>query len=165
NIMHLVMIAIAIGVILDDGIIMTENAHRHLANLWERALRLGRKPSAAEITHTIRLASQQIAKPAFVTTVIIITGFLPVFFLTGQEGKLFTPLAWTKSLVMICSAALAVTFVPLLMTLVMRARMLPEERNPLTRLFNAIYQPVLRLALELRWLTVLLAALSLLAAI
>jgi Cu(I)/Ag(I) efflux system membrane protein CusA/SilA len=162
NIMSLGGIAIAIGVITDDGIVMTENAHRHLANLWERCRLAGRVPAPAEITHTIRLASQQVAKPAFVTTLIVICGFLPVFFLTGQEGKLFGPLAWTKSLVMICSACLAVSFVPLLMTLVMRTRMLPEDSNPLNRFFNVLYQPVLRLAMELRWLTMLLAVLALL---
>ena len=157
NIMSLGGVAIAIGVIVDDGIIMTENAHRHLANLWRRAKQLGRKPTPREITESIRIAAQQIAKPAFVTTLIIICGFVPVFFLTGQEGKLFSPLAYTKTFVMLASACMAVTLVPVLMTLIMRTRMLPEEHNPLSRLLNAIYQPPLRFAMQLRWLTIVLA--------
>lgn len=163
NIMSLGGVAIAVGVIVDDGIVMTENCHRHLALLWERCRRESRRPSGAEITATIKRASQQIGKPAFVTTLIIICGFAPVFFLTGQEGKLFTPLAWTKSLVMIGSALMAVTFVPVMMRILMRTRMLPEESNPLNKFLNRLYEPPLRLALELRWLTVGLALLALLA--
>lgn len=162
NIMSLGGVAIAIGVIVDDGIIMTENAHRHLANLWTRARRLGRDPNRVEITETIRIACQQIGKPAVTTTLIIVCGFLPVLFLTGQEGKLFSPLAWTKSLVMLASAAMAVTLVPVLMTMIMTKRMLPEEANPLNRVLNWVYQPFLRLAMQFRWLTILLAVLALL---
>lgn len=163
NIMSLGGVAIAIGVIVDDGIVMTENAHRHLANLWARAAKLKRRPTGWEITQAIRTACQQVAKPAFVTTLIVICGFLPVLFLTGQEGKLFSPLAWTKSLVMLASACLAVTLVPVLMTLIMTKRMLPEDANPLNRLLNWCYQPFLRLAMQLRWLTVILALLTLVA--
>ncbi|MCC7479384.1 efflux RND transporter permease subunit [bacterium] len=162
NIMSLGGVAIAVGVIVDDGIVMTENCHRHLAELWDRCRREGRRPSGAEVTLTIKRAAQQISKPAFVTTLIIICGFAPVFFLTGQEGKLFTPLAWTKSLVMIASALMAVTFVPVMMRLLMRTRMLPEENNPLNKVLNRIYEPPLRLALELRWLTIGLAVAALL---
>lgn len=157
NIMSLGGVAIAIGVIVDDGIVMTENAHRHLANLWSRAKLLGRKPTGREITETIRIACQQVAKPAFVTTLIIICGFTPVFFLTGQEGKLFGPLAFTKTFVMLASACMAVTLVPVLMTLFMRTRMLPEDNNPLNRFLNLLYMPFLRLAMQLRWLTIVLA--------
>jgi Cu(I)/Ag(I) efflux system membrane protein CusA/SilA len=157
NIMSLGGVAIAIGVIVDDGIVMTENVHRHLAGLWTRAVAAGRRPAPAEISRAILRGSQQVAKPAFVTTLIIITSFLPVFFLTGQEGKLFGPLAWTKSLVMLASAVLCVTLVPVLMQLLLRTRMLPEESNPLTRLLNALYAGPLRFALELRWLTLLVA--------
>lgn len=163
NIMSLGGVAIAIGVIVDDGIVMTENAHRHLANLWARCKVFGRKPTSREITQTIRNACQQVAKPAFVTTLIVICGFVPVFFLTGQEGKLFSPLAYTKTFVMLASACLAVTLSPVLMTLIMRTRMLPEDANPLNRVLNAIYQPPLRLAMQLRWLTIILALLMLVA--
>jgi Cu(I)/Ag(I) efflux system membrane protein CusA/SilA len=165
NIMSLGGIAIAIGVIVDDGIVMVENAHRHLANLWARAKDAGRRPSGREITLTIRRAAQQVGKPVFFTTLIILTSFAPVFFLTGQEGKLFTPLAWTKSFVMLASAIMAVTLVPVLMRLLMRQRMIHEERNPLARFFNLLYQPVLRMALQLRWLTLLLAVAALIASI
>jgi copper/silver efflux system protein len=161
NIMSLGGVAIAIGVIVDDGIVMTENAHRHLANLWARAKQLGRKPSGREITETIRIACQQVAKPAFVTTLIIICGFTPVFFLTGQEGKLFSPLAFTKTFVMLASACMAITLVPVLMTLLMRTRMLPEDSNPLNRFLNMLYMPPLRFAMQLRWLTIVLALLAL----
>ncbi len=157
NIMSLGGVAIAIGVIVDDGIVLTENAHRHLAFLWQRAKRLGRQPTRWEINTAIRLACQQVAKPAVVTTLIVITSFLPVLLLTGQEGKLFTPLAWTKSLVMLASATLAVTLAPVLMTLFMTRRMLPEDANPLNRVLNWLYQPFLRLALQLRWLTIIIA--------
>ncbi|MBN2080631.1 efflux RND transporter permease subunit [bacterium] len=162
NIMSLGGIAIAIGVIVDDGIVMVENAHRHLANLWERCRWAGRRPSGAEISLTVKRAAQQVGKPVFFTTLIILTSFAPVFFLTGQEGKLFTPLAFTKSFVMLASAMMAVTLVPVLMKLLMRTRMAPEEKNPLARFFNLLYQPVLKWALQLRWLTVLLAIATLL---
>ena len=162
NIMSLGGIAIAIGVFVDDGIVMVENCHRHLAELWERAKFMGRRPTALEIKETIRRSAQQIGKPVVMTTIIIVISFLPVFFLTGQEGRLFTPLAWTKSLVMFASAIMAVTLVPVLMLLLMRGRMLHEEKNPVARLLNALYLPPLRLALELRWLTMLVAVAALL---
>ena len=162
NIMSLGGIAIAIGVIVDDGIVMVENAHRHLAALWQRCARIGRRPHPGEVTLTVKRAAQQVGKPVFLTTLIILTSFAPVFFLTGQEGKLFIPLAFTKSFVMLASALMAVTLVPVLMALIMRRRMLPEEKNPLARLFNAIYQPVLKWALNLRWLTVAVAVAALL---
>ncbi|MDQ3023380.1 MAG: CusA/CzcA family heavy metal efflux RND transporter, partial [bacterium] len=163
NIMSLGGIAIAIGVVDDDSITLVENASRHLALLWQRAKAAGRKPTPYEITETIKRSAQQIGKPVFMTTVIIVVSFLPVFFLTGQEGKLFTPLAWTKGLVMFASALMAITLVPVLMRLLMRTRMLPEETNPISRVMNAVYFPALKLALELRWLTVILAVLALLA--
>jgi Cu(I)/Ag(I) efflux system membrane protein CusA/SilA len=163
NIMSLGGIAIAIGVIVDDGIVMVENAARHLSNLWTRCRKEKRKPSAGEINLTIKRAAQQVGKPVVLTTVIIITSFAPVFFLTGQEGKLFTPLAWTKSFVMIASAIMAVTIVPVLMKLLLRTRMLPEESNPLARFLNLLYQPPLKWGLQLRWLTLLVAIAALVA--
>ena len=162
NIMSLGGIAIAIGVIVDDGIVMVENCHSHLAKLWEHCKTVGRKPTGSEISETVKYAAQQIGKPVVFTTLIIITSFGPVFFLTGQEGKLFGPLAYTKSLVMLASAVMAVTLVPVLMKLLMRGRMLPEERNPLSRFFNWLYLGPLKLCLQLRWLAVVLAIASLL---
>lgn len=161
NIMSLGGIAIAIGVIVDNGIVMVENAHRHLANLWKIAKRENRKPSAHAITETIKRSAQQVGKPMFFSTVIIITSFIPVFFLTGQEGKLFTPLAWTKSFVMMASAIMAVTLVPVLMSILMRVRMLPEESNPLAKFLTWLYLPPLRWGLQFRWLTILIAIASL----
>jgi len=161
NIMSLGGIAIAIGVIVDNGIVMVENASRHLSDLWARAKREKRRPEGREITETIKLSTQQVAKPMFFSTVIIVTSFAPVFFLTGQEGKLFTPLAWTKSFVMLASAIMAVTLVPVLMRLIMRARIMPEESNPLSKFFNWLYQPPLKWSLQLRWLAVLLAVAAL----
>jgi copper/silver efflux system protein len=163
NIMSLGGIAIALGVVDDDSITLVENGSRHLALLWQRAKAAGRRPTPYEITETIKRSCQQIGKPVFMTTMIIVVSFMPVFFLTGQEGKLFTPLAWTKGLVMFASALMSLTLVPVLMRLLMRVRMLPEESNPISRVMNAIYFPPLRLALELRWLTVLLAVIALLA--
>ncbi|MCB1220136.1 MAG: efflux RND transporter permease subunit [Planctomycetales bacterium] len=163
NIMSLGGIAIAIGVIVDDGIVMVENCHAHLAKLWERCKKQGRKPTPNEITQTIKYAAQQVGKPVFFTTLIIITSFGPVFFLTGSEGKLFTPLAYTKSLVMLASAVMAVTLVPVLMRMLMRGRMLPEEHNPLSRFFNWLYMGPLKFCLQLRWLAVAIAIASLFA--
>ena len=91
-----------------------------------------------------------LAALAILAGTVLAAVFLPVFFLTGQEGKLFTPLAFTKTFVMLASAFLAVTLVPVLMTFIMRTKMLPEDSNPLNRLFNFFYQPPLRAAMQLK---------------
>ena len=161
NIMSLGGIAIAIGVIVDDGIVMVENCHSHLARLWEHCRKAGRKPTGLEINQSVKEAAQQVGKPVFFTTLIIITSFGPVFFPTGQEGTLLGPLAYTNSLVMLASAVMAVTLVPVLMKLLMRGRMLPEERNPLSRFFNWLYLGPLKLCLQLRWLAIVISVASL----
>src|SRR5690242_10262704 len=96
----------------------------------------------------IEKAARQVGKPVAFSTLIIIVSFLPVFILTGQEGKLFHPLAWTKTLVMISSMVLAITLVPALMILLMKGRMPPENKNPVSSFFNRLYAPVLRWCLE-----------------
>jgi len=96
----------------------------------------------------IEKAARQVGKPVFHSVLIIVVAFLPVFMLSGQEGKLFHPLAWTKTLVMVASMLLTVTLVPVLMVLFMRGRLRPESQNPVSRFFARGYEPVLRWCLE-----------------
>ena len=147
NIMSLAGIAIAIGVLVDAGIVMVENVIRH-AELAERAAR--RRLTAAETFNVTLEAARQVGRPIFFALVIIILAFVPVFALTGQEGKLFHPLAFTKTFAMIGSAVLAITLVPALSAALIRGPFRPEEKNLLMRLLLAIYDPVLNLALRFR---------------
>src|SRR5690625_1619933 len=91
----------------------------------------------------IAQSAKQVGRPIFLAVLIIVVSFLPVFLLTGREGKLFHPLAWTKTLVMVCSMFLTVTLIPVLMVLLMRGKMRPEHRNPVSRFFENSYEPVL----------------------
>src|SRR5699024_4195670 len=100
-------------------------------------------------------SARQVGKPIVLAVLIIIVSFLPVFLLTGQEGKLFHPLAWTKTLVMACSMLLTMTLVPVLMVLFMKGKMRPERRNPVSSFFEKIYEPVLLWCL--RWKKTILA--------
>ncbi|HVB04480.1 MAG TPA: efflux RND transporter permease subunit [Chitinophagaceae bacterium] len=104
----------------------------------------------------IEKAARQVGKPMVYSTIIIIVSFLPVFMLTGQEGKLFHPLAWTKTLVMLASALMAITLVPVLMVLFMKGKLRPESRNPVNKVFMKGYAPVLRWCLE--WKKTMMAA-------
>lgn len=159
NIMSLTGIALAIGVIVDNGIIMAENAYR---NLVERAKRLNEGlPASAyvrvpegERLEIIEHSSQQVSRGVFYSTVIIIVSFLPVFLLTGQEGKLFHPLAWTKTFILIVDAVLVVTLAPVLISLFMKGKFREEGKNPLNRLLERIYEPVLRASLKWRKTTI-----------
>ena len=158
NIMSLGGIAIAIGVPVDAGIVMTENVIRHAEqyetehgnyrdHIWE--ITLG--------------AAKQVGRPITFAMVIIILAFVPVFALTGMEGKMFHPLAFTKTLAMIGSTILAITLVPVLCTFLIRGKLHREEDNPIMRVLRAIYRPTLSWALRHRALT-LTAALALPAA-
>ncbi|MFP5502600.1 MAG: efflux RND transporter permease subunit, partial [Candidatus Sericytochromatia bacterium] len=158
NIMSLGGVAIAIGVLVDAGIVMVENAYRHLA---ERQAAAGGALPEPERRAIILESAKQVGRPIFFSLLIIVLSFLPIFLLTGQEGKLFQPLAATKTFAMVGATLLAVTLVPVLMVMFLRGRFRPESANPLSRFFQAIYEPVLALALRFKKATVALAALIL----
>jgi len=157
NIMSLSGIAIAIGVLVDAGIVMAENAIRH-CELAEK--KKGARLNKAESLQVTLEAAQQVGRPIFFAMVIIILAFVPVFALTGQEGKLFHPLAFTKTFAMAGSTVLAITLVPALCATFIRGPFHSEEANPLMKILLAIYNPILDWALRFRK-TVLGAALVL----
>ncbi len=150
NIMSLGGIAIAIGAMVDASIVMVENAHRKLSEMREDA-------SAQEKRDALLLAAKEVGPGLFFSLLIITVSFLPVFALTGQSERLFSPLAFTKTYSMAAASILSVTVVPLLMLWLIRGKILPEERNPINRFFIAIYQPVLAKALRAKWLTIAVA--------
>ncbi len=153
NIMSLGGIAIAIGVLVDAGIVMAENvirhAERHAEEHGEYRSRIG------EITLQ---AARLVGRPIFFSMAIIILAFVPVFALTGLEGKLFHPLAFTKTFAMVGATFMALTLVPVLCTLLIRGRLHREEENPVMRVLHAIYRPALRWALSHRFITLAAAA-------
>lgn len=162
NIMSLGGIAIGIGVLVDASIVMLENAHRHLAEAQER-----KKKDGVDFDYTaiVIRSAQQVARAIFFSILIIVVSFLPVFLLTGQEGKLFHPLAFTKTFSLLGSAVVSITLVPVLMTLLMKGRFRKEEANPVSRFFVRLYQPALRWALHNRAVTIALNVAALLIAI
>ncbi len=151
NIMSLGGIAIAIGVMVDAGIVMTENIHRHLASAGGS---IGRK-ERLEITIA---AAKEVGTPIFFAILIIIVAFVPVFALMGQSGKLFRPLALTKTFVMTVSAFLSITLLPILGALFLGGRLRKSEENPITRLIIRIYRPSISWAHRWRMLLVSTAA-------
>jgi Cu(I)/Ag(I) efflux system membrane protein CusA/SilA len=148
NIMSLGGIAIAIGVLVDAGIVMTENVLRRAEQYYEAH---GEYRSAIE---QITLeAAKMVGRPIFFAMAIIILAFVPVFALTGMEGKLFHPLAFTKTFAMVGSTLIAVTLVPILCTFLIRGKLHREEDNPLMRVLRGLYKPTLNWALRHRLLT------------
>ncbi len=160
HIMSLTGIAISIGVLADAGIVMTENVIRHCERAEEK---LGRRLTPPEVFMQTLEAATQVGRPMFFSMMIIILAFVPVFLLTGQEGKLFHPLAYTKSFALIGAVLLAVTAVPVFCTILVRGPFKPESRNWLMRSLLWIYDPVLDWALR-HGKTVLGLAATLLAA-
>jgi copper/silver efflux system protein len=158
NIMSLGGIAIAIGAMIDAAIIMVENAHKSLEQFREDH---GREPNNGERIEVIVAAAKTVGRPLFFSLLVITVSFLPVFSLTAQEGRLFKPLAFTKTFSMFFAAILAITLAPVLMTLLIRGKIAPETKNPLNRFLISIYEPALNFVLRLRGL-VLLGALALL---
>ncbi len=152
NIMSLAGIAIAIGVLVDAAIVVTENAFR---SLQQRNIGLHNRRA---VTATVLEATRLVGRPIFFSMTIIILAFIPVFALTGQEGKLFHPLAFTKTFAMIGATVLSVTLVPVLCTLLIGGRVRGEEKNPVMRPLVWAYRPVLGWALRHRILTLGLAA-------
>jgi Cu(I)/Ag(I) efflux system membrane protein CusA/SilA len=155
NIMSLGGIAIAIGAMVDAAIVMIENAHKRL----EQA---GPTPSRVEV---LVGAAQQVGPALFFSLLVITVSFLPIFALEAQEGRLFKPLAFTKTFSMAAAALLSITLVPALMILFIRGRIAPESRNPLNRALVWLYRPVIRAVLRAKLATILIAAVLVLATI
>jgi Cu(I)/Ag(I) efflux system membrane protein CusA/SilA len=155
NIMSLGGIAIAIGAMVDAAIVMIENAHKHLERL---------EPGHSR-REAIVAAAVEVGPALFFSLLVITVSFLPIFALEDQEGRLFKPLAWTKSLAMAAAALLSVTLVPALMMLFVRGRLVPEHRNPINRLLIFVYRPLIRLVLKARLLTIGIALVAMAAAV
>ncbi len=153
NIMSLGGLALAIGVLVDAAIVMVENGYRQLS---EHQARESAPLSEPQRQRILLDSAKQVGPAIFFSLVIIVVSFLPVFLLEAQEGRMFRPLAWTKTLAVGFSSVLAITLVPVLMILFIRGRLRPESRNPLSRLTQAIYLPVLRLCLRFRKTTLIL---------
>ena len=147
NIMSLGGIAIAIGAMVDAAIVMIENAHKHL----ERA-----QPGTPRVQILIAAASE-VGPALFFSLLIITVSFLPIFSLEAQEGRLFKPLAYTKTFSMAAAALLSVTLVPALMIVFVRGRIIPEQKNPLNRFLIWLYRPIIKAVLSAKTLTILLA--------
>jgi Cu(I)/Ag(I) efflux system membrane protein CusA/SilA len=131
---------------VDAAIVMVENAHK----------RLEQSPHADRI-ETIIAAAKEVGRPLFFSLLVIAVSFLPIFALEAQEGRLFTPLAYTKTFAMLFATALSVTLAPVLMVLLIRGRIRAETKNPLSWLMVSLYRPILSGALRARWMTLGLA--------
>ena len=159
NIMSLGGLALAIGVLIDAGIVMVENGHRHLSEYQESLPAGGGEQTAnprRKEREILLAAAKQVGPAIFFSLVIIVVSFLPVFLLEAQEGRMFRPLAWTKTLAVGFSSILAITLVPALMPLFIRGRLRPESKNPMATLSQAVYLAVLRVCLRWRKTTLLL---------
>ena len=153
NIMSLGGIAIAIGELIDAAVVMVENAHKRLERRTD-------KTSEAARVEAIVAACKEVGPALFFSLLIIAVSFLPVFTLEAQEGRLFAPLAYTKTFAMLGGALLSVTLLPMLMVWLIRGRILPEEKNPISRVLIASYRPVIDWVLRWRWLTIGLAVVA-----
>lgn len=152
NLMSLAGIAIAIGVLVDAGIVVTENAFRFLE-------KRGVNPKdRRRVWETVLESTKLVGRPVFFSMAVIILAFIPVFALTGQEGKLFHPLAFTKTFAMAAATIIAVTLVPVLCTFLLGGKFHSEQANPVMRFLQAIYRPALRFALNHRAITISIAA-------
>ena len=147
NIMSLGGIALAIGVLVDAAIVMVENAYRRVSEPED-----GRPIAYEDQPRAVIAAAKQVGRPIFFSLAIIVVSFAPVFLLEAQEGRMFRPLAFTKTFAMVAAALLSITLVPVLMALLIRGRNLkPEAKNPVSRFFAMLYEPVLRTALRWKW--------------
>ena len=156
NIMSLGGLALAVGVLIDAAIVMVENGYRHLAERDD-------VPDEKERRLILVRSAQQVGPALFYSLIIIVVSFLPVFLLEAQEGRMFRPLAWTKTLSLIFSSLLSITLVPALMPLCLRGKLRRESKNPAARITQAIYLPVLRWSLK-HWKLVIALNLAFLAA-
>ncbi|MDP3512792.1 MAG: CusA/CzcA family heavy metal efflux RND transporter, partial [Sulfuritalea sp.] len=175
NLMSLGGIAIAIGAMIDAAIVMIENAHKHLERLPPQALPAGESASRAgkgegrggdggssfdQRAAAIIAACKEVGPALFFSLLIITVSFLPVFSLEGQEGRLFSPLAYTKTFAMAGAALLSVTLVPVLMMLFIRGKIMPEAKNPVNRFLIWVYRPIIAGVMRWKKLTILLAVLA-----
>jgi Cu(I)/Ag(I) efflux system membrane protein CusA/SilA len=158
NIMSLGGIAITIGAMVDGAIVMVENAHKHMARDAERK---GAELSSAERWQAVGAAAREVGPALFFSLLVITVAFLPVFSMQAQEGRLFSPLAFTATYAMAGAAILAITLVPVLMGYLVRGRIRPEESNPINRWLHRLHTPLLGLAMRWRWATVVMAGLLL----
>jgi copper/silver efflux system protein len=150
NIMSLGGIAIAIGAMVDAAIIMVENAHKGIQHFRDKN---GRDASGRERFDVIVSAAQTVGRPLFFSLLVITVSFIPVFGLQGQEARLFRPLAFTKTFSMFFASLLGLVLVPVLMTWLIRGKIAPEKKNPISALLIALYNPLVSLVLRFRWLT------------
>jgi copper/silver efflux system protein len=155
NIMSLGGIAIAIGVMVDASIVMVENAHKKLEE-WQAA---GRPGSRKDV---LIQGAKEVGPSLFFSLLVITVAFLPVFALRGQSGRLFTPLAYTKTLAMLFSSFLAITLTPALLSLFIRGKIRSEERNLVSRVLRSLYEPLAVFALRFKWGVIFLAILLML---
>jgi len=158
NIMSLGGIAIAIGAMVDASIVMIENAHKSLHKFEAKE---GRVPSDKERIEVILKSSQLVGRPIFFALALIVVSFLPIFALSGQEGLLFTPLAFTKTFAMAAGALISITLVPVLMVFFVKGKIIHEHQNPLNRFFIWLYHPIIVYGLKLKYLIILLVLASL----
>ncbi len=151
NIMSLGGIAIAIGAMVDAAIVMVENAHKRLEQQKDRGKRL----------EVLIEAAKEVGKPLFFSLLIITVSFIPVFTLEAQEGRLFKPLAFTKTFAMFFASFLSITLVPVLMVILIRGRIVPEHKNPINRILIWLYNPLVHLVLKWKKLTLTFAIVAL----
>jgi copper/silver efflux system protein len=149
---------LAIGVIVDSSVVLVENAYRNIAKAIEEKGSLTKE----EYKKISIDSAKQVGRAIFFSELIILVSFIPVFLLTGQEGKMFTPLAFTKSFTMIGAAVIAITLIPVLMTMLMRGKFRPENKNPITRFFIRIYEPLIHWVLKHRKITIAINVIALL---
>jgi Cu(I)/Ag(I) efflux system membrane protein CusA/SilA len=150
NIMSIGGIIVAIGDMVDAAIIMVDNAHKRLAD-WEQ------EGSIGDRTKVIIDSAKEVGPAIFSSLIVISISFMPIFTLEAQEGRLFSPLAYTKNFAIFMSAVLAITLIPMLLPIFVRGRIIPEQKQPITRFFKAIYAPVLRIALMNRKIVAIVA--------
>ena len=158
NLMSLGGIAIAIGAMIDAAIVMIENAHKHIEKLPPEHRDEDRR-------NALLAACREVGPALFFSLLIVTVSFLPVFSLEGQEGRLFAPLAWTKTFAMGGAALLSVTLVPVLMLYFVRGRILPEAQNPVNRFLIRVYRPVIARVMRRRLITVAIAVAALVATV
>ena len=159
NIMSLGGIAIAIGAVVDAAIVMVENVHKHLEHY--RSKHNGEVPQGEAHWELVRKASVEVGPALFFSLLIITLSFVPVFALEAQEGRLFHPLAFTKTFAMAGSAILAITLIPVLMGYFVRGKIPDEKKNPISRVLIAIYEPALRIVLRFPKVSILVALIAL----
>ena len=159
NLLSLGGIAIAIGAMIDAAVVMIENAHKHLEAFRGRT---GHEPGASERWQLVGEAASEVGPALFISLLVITLSFVPVFALQAQEGRLFSPLAYTKTYAMAAAAGLAITLIPVLMGYLIRGHIRAEHENPLNRTLIAFYRPVLDAVLRHPRLTLLFAGLLLL---